>query len=110
MNRADERLRRYAETGCEDAFRTMVEEHAGFVYSAALRRLGGDAHAARDVAQTVFSDLARKARALPADIVLAGWLYRHTCLKSAEFVRAESRRRTREQISADMNSSHSSHT
>jgi RNA polymerase sigma factor (sigma-70 family) len=103
MNDAGQLLRRYADTGCEEAFRELVEQHAAMVYSAALRKLAGDTHAARDVAQTVFSDLARKARALPADVVLAGWLYRHTCLKSAQFVRAESRRRMREQIAADMN-------
>lgn len=38
-------------------------------------RLGGDPHLAQDVAQTVFSDLARKALALARRTNLSGWLY-----------------------------------
>jgi RNA polymerase sigma factor (sigma-70 family) len=72
------------------------------VYCAALRKVAGDVHLARDVAQTVFTDLARKARSLPRDVVLAGWLYRHACLKAVEAIRAESRRRVREQTAAEM--------
>ena len=74
----------YANTGAEEVFRRIVESHLGIVYSAALRKLNGDRTAAQDVAQMVFSDLARKAKFLPANVVLAGWLYRHTCLKAAE--------------------------
>jgi RNA polymerase sigma factor (sigma-70 family) len=103
MNDAAELLSRYAKTGEEEAFRQLVEVHLGLVFSAALRKLNGDQHAAQDVAQTVFSDLARKAKFLPGNIILSGWLYRHTCLKAAEFVRAETRRRAREKTAADMN-------
>ena len=70
MTDASELLRRYAETGDEEAFRQLVERHVGIVYSAALRKLNSDPHAAQDVAQTVFSDLARKAKFLPATVVL----------------------------------------
>ena len=103
MNDVAELLSRYAKTGEEEAFRQIVEGQLGIVYSAALRKLNGDQHAARDVAQVVFSDLARRAKFLPANIVLGGWLYRRACLKAAEFVRAESRRRAREKTAADMN-------
>jgi len=44
----------------------------------------------------VFADLARKARSLPSDVLLAGWLYRHTCFTAAKAVRAELRRQIRE--------------
>jgi hypothetical protein len=56
-----ELLRRFARTNAEDAFAELVKRHVNLVYSAALRRVGGDAHLAQDVAQTVFTDLARKA-------------------------------------------------
>jgi RNA polymerase sigma factor (sigma-70 family) len=108
MKDAADLLKRYAETGEEEAFRQIVESHLGIVFSAALRKLNGDRNAAQDVSQVVFSDLARKARFLPRKVVLAGWLYRHTCLKAAEFVRAETRRRAREQTAADMNALYTS--
>src|SRR6266516_1912148 len=70
-----ELLRRYAENGCETAFTELVKRHLDLVYSAALRQVGGDAHLAQDVAQTVFVDLARKASSISARSVLTGWLY-----------------------------------
>ena len=53
-----ELIRRYAEQRSEAAFAELVRRHLGLVYSAALRRLGGDAHGAADVAQVVFVKLA----------------------------------------------------
>ncbi len=103
-----ELLRLYSQNGCEEAFRELVERHVGLVYATALRKMSGDTAAAEDVSQRVFSDLARKARSLPVNVLLPGWLYRHTCLKSIEAIRAESRRRTREQIAAEMNALHHS--
>jgi hypothetical protein len=37
-----ELFRRYADTGAEDAFAELVRRHVDGVYSAALRRVGGD--------------------------------------------------------------------
>src|SRR5918999_3475217 len=91
-----ELLQRYAETRCEAAFTELVSRYINFVYSAALRQVGGDAHLAQDVTQSVFIDLARKARSLSSRAVLSGWLYTSTRYAAAKAVRAEQRRRARE--------------
>jgi RNA polymerase sigma factor (sigma-70 family) len=91
-----ELLRRYAETQSEDAFAELVQRHVNLVYSAAMRQVNGDAHLAQDVAQTVFAELARKARALSGRQLLSGWLYTCTHFTAVKAVRKESRRRTHE--------------
>src|SRR5260221_1081033 len=103
VNETRELLRQYGQEGSEEAFARLVELHVALVYSVALRKGAGDIHFAKDISQTVFSDLARKAPGFSPDIVLAGWLYRHTCLKSAEALRSQYRRRIREQVAATMN-------
>src|SRR5438094_1629876 len=89
-------LARFAKKGDETAFRELVSRHFDLVYSAALRQLNGDTHLAEDVAQMVFTDLARKAGVLPRGIVLAGWLYEAARRAAANAVRGEQRRRQRE--------------
>src|SRR5436190_15013434 len=96
-------LWRYTEERAEPAFGELVARHIDLVFSAALRVVSGDRHLAQDVTQTVFADLARKARSLPRDVVLAGWLYRHACFTAAKAVRAERRRRIREKTAMEMN-------
>jgi RNA polymerase sigma factor (sigma-70 family) len=91
-----ELLRRYAEHGDEQAFTELVQRHLNLVWAAALR-VSGNTDLARDVAQTVFSDLARKAGSLPQDAILAGWLYRAARLAATNQVRGETRRVLREQ-------------
>jgi RNA polymerase sigma factor (sigma-70 family) len=91
-----ELLRRYAEHGAEEAFNELVQRHLNLVWAAA-RRVSGNADLARDVAQTVFTDLARKAGTLPHETVLAGWLYRAACHAAAKQARGEARRVLREQ-------------
>ncbi|HEY3857864.1 MAG TPA: sigma-70 family RNA polymerase sigma factor [Verrucomicrobiae bacterium] len=102
MNDEAKQLRRFAEQGDEDAFNEIVANHFALVYSTALRQLNGDAQLAQDVAQIVFMDLARKARWLPSDVVLAGWLYKAARLSAAKVVRTEQRRRSREQEASQM--------
>jgi len=92
-------IEQYAQRGCETAFTTLVNRYLGLVYSAALRRVG-DAQAAQEIAQTVFCLLARKARQLPPDTPLAGWLHQTVGFTAARHWRAESRRRHREQQAA----------
>ncbi len=91
-----ELLRRYADHADQAAFAELVARRLPLVYSAALRQVDGDAHLARDVAQSVFTDLARKAAGLADRPVLAGWLYTSTGYAAAKAVRAEQRRRRRE--------------
>lgn len=97
-----ELLRRYAVEKSEPAFAELVRRHIGLVYAVALRQCGGDAHLAEDVTQRVFTDLARKARSLDGHAVLGGWLYRSTQFAASDVVRAERRRRVREQEAAIM--------
>ena len=96
-------LAEYVQTGSEAAFRELVTRHVNLVYSAALRLVGGDAHWAEDVAQTVFVDLAGKARTISPDVVLGGWLHRHTCFVAAKTMRGERRRQSRERRAVEMN-------
>ncbi len=96
-------LRRYATEKSEAAFSELVARHINLVHSTALRRTNGNAHLAQDVAQLVFNDLARKARDLPENTVLAGWLHRATRYAAAQSLRTERRRQMREQEAAAMN-------
>ena len=92
-----ELLRNYARTKSEEAFAELVRRHVNLVYSTALRQVGGDAHLAQDVAQTVFTDLARKAASLCRRESLTGWLYTSAHFAAANIVRGEHRRRDREE-------------
>lgn len=70
-----ELLRRYAYHRNEAAFAEFVSRHLGLVYFAALRRTGGNAALAEDVAQAVFTAAARDAGTLARHAVVTGWLY-----------------------------------
>jgi RNA polymerase sigma factor (sigma-70 family) len=96
MNDDARLLRRYAETGAEDAFRELVRRHVDLVFGAALRRTCGDTHHAADVAQEVFTKLARDARKLSRHTVLAAWLHTATRNAALNLVISEQRRRARE--------------
>ena len=92
-----ELLRQYARTQSEAAFAELVQRHVNLVHSAALRQVNGDAHLAQDVAQTVFTDLARKASSLSRRATLTGWLYTSAHFAAAKAVRSENRRRDHEE-------------
>jgi DNA-directed RNA polymerase specialized sigma24 family protein len=55
-------LHRFAVESSESAFSELVRRYLDLVYSAALRQLNGDSGLAADICQSVFIDLARKAR------------------------------------------------
>ena len=96
-------LAEYVQTGSDAAFRELVTRYVGLVYSTARRLVDGDTHRAEDVAQIVFVDLARTARTLPSDVLLGGWLHRHTCFVAAKTMRGERRRQSRERQAVEMN-------
>jgi RNA polymerase sigma factor (sigma-70 family) len=103
MTDSQKLLVEYATSGSEPAFRELVSRYLDLVYSTAVRLVGGDTHLAQDVAQTVFVDLARKARTLPYEVMLGGWLHRHTCFVASKIVRGERRRQFRETQAVAMN-------
>lgn len=87
-----ELLQRYVAQQDERAFAELVQRYLGLVYAAALRRTSGQAHLAEDIAQKVFSDLARKAATLAGHPALTGWLYRSTRYVAIDAIRSEQRR------------------
>ena len=98
-------LRSYAADRSETAFGELVSRHVNLVYSAALRQTNGDAQLAQDVAQLVFAALARKAKSIPPNVVLAAWLHRSTRFAARQLLRTERRRRAREQEAVSMDTS-----
>jgi RNA polymerase sigma factor (sigma-70 family) len=96
-----ELLREYVQNQSQEAFRQLVDRHLGMVLSAA-RRMAGDAHLAEEVAQGVFTALAQKSATLGASVVVGGWLYNTTRHMAMHVVRAEQRRRQREETAAAM--------
>jgi RNA polymerase sigma factor (sigma-70 family) len=88
-------LKSYASENSQDAFTEIVRRHLNLVYSAALRQVG-EPELARDVAQLVFANLARRARSLKAKGTLAGWLFHDAHFTSLDILRRERRRLVRE--------------
>lgn len=101
--KTNELLRRYVADRSETAFAELVRQNIALVYSAALRQVNGDGPAAEDVAQAVFTDLARKAPGLTNHPSLTGWLYTSTRYLASKACRAEQSRRSREQEAHAMN-------
>jgi RNA polymerase sigma factor (sigma-70 family) len=94
-------LRQFARENSQDAFTEIVRRHVNLVYSAALRQVRGP-QLAEEVAQSVFTDLARDAGKLKPDTILTAWLYAVTRRTAIDVVRKESRRQLREQIAVEM--------
>ena len=95
-------LAQYTTHGSEEAFGELVTRFANLVYSTAVRLVDGDTHRAEDVVQTVFADLARRAKTLSPEVMLGGWLHRRTCHVAATLMRSERRRQNRERQAAEM--------
>src|SRR5947207_94924 len=103
MTETQKLLAEYAKTGSEAAFRDLLTRYADLVYSAALRLVNGNNQLAEDVTQTVFVDLAKMARKLSSQVMLGGWLHRHTCFAASNLMRSERRRLARERRATEMN-------
>jgi RNA polymerase sigma factor (sigma-70 family) len=82
----------------------LVSRHLNVVYSAALRQLNGDHARAADIAQIVFTALARKAPKLIGHPTLVGWLHKATQLAAREELRHTAQRLCKTQILAKMES------
>jgi len=95
-------LREFIRDQSQDAFTALVQRHLALVYCAALRQVRSP-QLAEEVAQSVFTDLARNAARLKPDTVLTAWLYEVTRRTAINVVRGEARRRLREQIALEMN-------
>jgi RNA polymerase sigma factor (sigma-70 family) len=98
----EELVRDYAENRSEAAFTQLARRHVDLVYSAALRMVH-DEPLAEDVTQGVFLALVQNVRRLRNRRALPGWLHHTTQHLAANAVRAEVRRRVREQEAAAMN-------
>ncbi len=102
MTDSQQLLADYAANGSERAFQELVARYVDLVYSTAIRLVEGDTHRAKDVAQTVFVDLARTAAKLSPNSMLGGWLHRHTCFVARTVMRGERRRQARERQAMEM--------
>lgn len=81
-------LREYVRTGSGLAFARIVRKHGKRVFATALRTVR-DAHAAEDVAQTVFAALGSKAQLLTErEVSISAWL-----VTTARFTAIDARRR-----------------
>jgi RNA polymerase sigma factor (sigma-70 family) len=89
----------------EDAFAALVRQHANLVFATAFRQVG-EAGAAEEITQNVFVALARSTGKLISHPTIAGWLHQTALNKSREWLRAELRRRKREQVAMNLETAH----
>jgi RNA polymerase sigma factor (sigma-70 family) len=94
-------LARYTRQHAEDAFAEIVRRHLDLVFSAALRQVRSP-QLAEEVAQSVFTDLARQAHRLAPGTVLTAWLYQVARRTAIDVVRREARRQIREQTACEL--------
>ncbi len=94
-------LQCYARAGDQAAFTELVARHLNLVYSAARRQVHPP-QLAEDVTQSVFLDLARRARDFPSGQPLAPWLHVVTRRTAIDAHRRESRHHAREQTAREI--------
>lgn len=81
-------LRAFVSSGHEESFAALVQKYLGLALGIAMRRTGNRA-LAEEIAQNVFTILARKAGRLAGQPSLAGWIHRTTMIECAEAMRRE---------------------
>ncbi|MEM7147753.1 MAG: sigma-70 family RNA polymerase sigma factor [Verrucomicrobiota bacterium] len=84
-------LRNYAASRDEASFRGLVDRYLDMVYHTALRKTRNPT-LAEEVAQQVFTILARKTTGLRAGNGIGGWLHRTTILEAMKALRVEGQR------------------
>lgn len=89
-------LRRFVETGCQEAFNQLVNSHTNMVYSVCLRETN-DPVLAQDVTQAVFLTLFHKAATIRRGTVLSGWLFNTARFAARNAMRQGNRRKAVEQ-------------
>jgi RNA polymerase sigma factor (sigma-70 family) len=104
MSEEAELFAEFSATRSEAAFAGIIRLHTKLVFATALRQLG-DRGLAEEVTQSVFIALSQKATSLNLDRTVAGWLYQTTINQARQRLRAELRRRNREQIAAAVTAS-----
>ncbi|MDX1950777.1 MAG: sigma-70 family RNA polymerase sigma factor [Verrucomicrobiota bacterium] len=97
----EELLSEYALSGSNEAFELLVSRHVHWVYSAAYRQVGNHAEA-QDIAQVVFTALARKAGTLRTHKSIGGWLFVAVRYAVNDSVKMANRRRERERKAAEL--------
>jgi RNA polymerase sigma factor (sigma-70 family) len=96
-----ELLQRFTRDDEQSAFADVVRRHLDLVFATALRKVE-DPGAAQEVAQNVFTVLARKAWQFAPDDSLPAWLHKTALLESKSWLRGELRRRRREETAAEL--------
>ena len=94
-------LQRFTRHGEESAFADVVRRHLDMVFATALRKVE-DPGAAQEIAQNVFTVLARKAWQFAPDDSLPAWLHKAALLESKSWLRGELGRRRREETAAEL--------
>jgi RNA polymerase sigma factor (sigma-70 family) len=104
MMDARELLAEYARSRSDAAFHELVSRFVNLVHSTAVRLVDGDADLAKDVTQNVFVDLSKMAGSLSNEVMIGGWLHRHTCFLASKTMRTERRRKIRERHAMELHS------
>jgi RNA polymerase sigma factor (sigma-70 family) len=93
-------LQQYATTRSDEPFGELVRRHLDIVYAAALRQTHGNVHLAKEITQSVFTDLARKAGTLNRRTILVGWLHTAVRFAATKAMRSAARRERHERAAA----------
>ena len=84
MATSEQLLQEYTLSGDPASFRKLIEELGGMVYAVCLR-ITGDPHAAEDLSQDCFLELARKASTIRTSV--AGWLHSTATNRALNLIR-----------------------